>query len=107
MVTVAKDQPPFDASRDLRTEYRGSTRVGKTVTCIPCGELVFDLPDDPSVGERRAEGLRLAAHLEFTHDMVVRLGKCSDAGCHLIHIEAFPKAAPGPGTAANPRSGQG
>ncbi|HVE41518.1 MAG TPA: hypothetical protein VNM14_16625 [Planctomycetota bacterium] len=100
-------QQSFDASRDLRTEYRGTTNAGKTVTCVPCGEVVFDLPDEPTVAQRRAEGVRLAAHLEFAHDMVVRLGKCADAGCDLIHIEAFPKVAPGPGTAANPQSGQG
>jgi hypothetical protein len=101
------DKRPFDASRDLRTEYRGTTTAGKTVTCLPCGEVVFDLPDNPTLSQRQAEGLRLAAHLEFAHDMVVRRGKCADASCDLLHVEAFPKAAPGPGTAADPRTGQG
>jgi hypothetical protein len=101
------DKRTFDASKDLRTEYRGATQVGKTVTCIPCGEVVFDLPDHPTVSQRQAEGVRLAAHLELAHDMVVRRGKCSDAGCDLIHVEAFHKVAPEPGTAADPRAGQG
>src|SRR5689334_9546892 len=61
---------PFDASRDLKTDYRGSTKAGKTVTCVACGLIVFDLPEQPTVSQREAEGLRLAAHLEFTHDMV-------------------------------------
>jgi len=107
VVTVAMGKQPFDASRDLRTEYRGTTKAGKTVTCVPCGEIVFDLPDNPTVSQRHAEGVRLAAHLEFTHDMVVRRGKCADAACDLIHVEAFHKVAPGPGTAADPRAGQG
>lgn len=98
---------PFDASKDLRTEYRGTTKLGKTVTCVPCGEVVFELPDNPTLGQRQAEGMRLAAHLEFAHDMVVRHGKCSDPACDILHVEAFHKADPGPGTAAHPGAGQG
>ena len=101
------DKKPFDASKDLKTEYRGTSKLGKTVTCVRCGEIVFELPDSPTVSERQAQGLRLAAHLEFTHDMVVRHGRCADANCDIIHVEAFHKVAPGPGTAANPSAGQG
>ena len=92
------DKKQFDASKDLKTEYRGTTKLGKTVTCIPCGEVVFELPDEPTESQRQAEGVRLAAHLEITHDMVVRRGRCSDTSCDVIHIEAFPKTvAPGAG----------
>ena len=93
------DGRPFDAAKDLRTEYRGTTRLGKRVTCVPCGLVVFELPDHPSVAEREAEGVRLAAHLEFAHDMVVRRGPCADAQCDIIHIEAFPRKGTGLGGA--------
>jgi hypothetical protein len=39
--------------------------------------------------------------------MVVRHGKCSDPRCDIIHVEAFHKADPGPGTAAHPSAGKG
>lgn len=87
---------PFEPSSDLKTEYRGESRLGKTVTCLPCGEVVFELPDDPTPQQRRTEGVRLAAHLELAHDMVVRHGRCADQACDLIHVEAYPKHVPKP-----------
>jgi len=92
---------PFNAAQDLRTEYRGATHLGKRVTCLPCGLLVFNLPEHPTLAEREAEGLRFAAHLEFAHDMVVHRGDCADAECDIIHIEAFPRRAPIGGAAAD------
>ena len=86
-----KDDRPFDASKDLKTEYRGESKLGKKVTCLPCGEVVFELPEEPTVRQREEEGLRLAAHLEFSHDMVVRRGRCSDPSCEIFHVEAFAK----------------
>jgi len=87
------DERPFDATKDLETEYRGSTHLGKRVTCLPCGLVVFELPDHPTLAEREAEGVRFAAHLEFAHDMIVQRGPCADAECDIIHIEAFPRRA--------------
>jgi hypothetical protein len=95
------DKSPFDAAKDLKTEYRGSTTLGKRVTCLPCGLVIFELPDQPTLAEREAEGLRFAAHLEFTHDMVVHRGACADADCDIIHIDAFPRRAPIGGTTAD------
>ena len=87
---------PFDASRDLRTEYRGTNATGKTVTCVPCGQIAFELPHDPTARGRALEDLGLAAHLELAHDVIGCRLKCSDPGCDLSHVVPSEELMAGP-----------
>lgn len=80
----------FDPKTDLKLEV-DSQGLGRRVTCLPCAQLVFSVSDNPTDAERVREGKALAAHLEFSHDMVAFYGRCRDPLCGRYHLSAFPK----------------
>lgn len=80
----------FDPMKDLKVELdeRGLSRK---VTCIPCAQVIFDLPPNPTDAERLVQGKAHAAHLEFAHEMEVWYGRCQDPSCGRFHLSAFQK----------------
>lgn len=80
----------FDPMTDLQTVV-DSEGLGRKVTCVPCCQIVFSLPDKPTDSQRLLEGKGLAAHLEFAHDMVAFYGRCPDPECKKFHLSAFYK----------------
>lgn len=80
----------FEPKTDLKTEV-DAQGLGRKVTCVPCCQIVFSLPDKPTDQERLREGKGLAAHLEFAHDMVAFYGRCYDLACRKFHLSAFYK----------------
>lgn len=80
----------FDPVRDLQVEL-DDRKLARKVTCLPCGEVVFNLEPipRPTENDRLREGKGLAAHLELSHGLVAFYGRCEDSACGRFHLSAF------------------
>lgn len=78
----------FDPMKNMKTEL-DAQGLGQKVTCTECCEVVFEVGANPTDAQRLAEGKRLCAHLEFSHDMVTLYARCEDPTCGRFHLSAW------------------
>jgi hypothetical protein len=79
----------FEPALDMDTILHQSGRI-KRVVCKTCVDvLVDDLKEGSPENERTIAAKAVAAHLEFSHGMVVIYGKCEDKTCPAMHMNAY------------------
>lgn len=66
----------FSWQNDVKIEVREGTDILRLATCIPCNQVIFDLPPEATPEAGAAETKKLMLHLELMHDC--RIGVACD-----------------------------
>ena len=67
----------FSWATDVKHEVREGTDILRRATCVPCGEVIFDLSENSSLEAGAAETKRLMLHLDLFHNY--RIGVACNA----------------------------
>jgi hypothetical protein len=68
-----------------KVEFVPGTNFARKIICKLCGDLVYEIRENPRDAELAIEVIRMTLHMELQHNVFVITDDCTDPKCGKKH----------------------